>query len=233
MTTMSKEATRKGKDEVVVFSIVKESACSECKRELGPGEFLRKEGEKVLCLACADLGHLVFLPRGNAGLTRRASQDSGLRVVVVRWSRTRKRYERQGVLVDEEALEQAEQECLADEEIRKARQEREAARRKELDWAFVEEFAGRIRVLYPGCPRGEERKIAEHACRKYSGRVGRSAAAKRFEPEAIDLAVRAYVRHRFTDYDTLLGLGYERFEARQQVAPMVEEILRRWSEPGK
>ena len=69
-----------------------------------------------LCLACADLDHLVFLPAGDAALTRRAKKASGLSAVVVRWSRTRKRYERQGLLVEEPALEQAEQQCLADEE---------------------------------------------------------------------------------------------------------------------
>ena len=76
------------------------------------------EGDQPLCLHCADLDHLVFLPRGNAALTRRASKHSTLRAVVVQFSRTRKRYERQGVLVEEAALERAEQECLADAEAR-------------------------------------------------------------------------------------------------------------------
>ena len=42
---------------------------------------------------------LVFLPAGNATLSRRAKQASRLSAVVVRFSRARKRYERQGVLV--------------------------------------------------------------------------------------------------------------------------------------
>ena len=37
--------------------------------------------------------------------------------------------------------------------------------------------------------------MAKHACEKYSGRVGRSAAAKSFDATAIDLAVKAHVRH--------------------------------------
>ena len=76
------------------------------------------EGDQPLCLRCADLDHLVFLPRGNTALTRRASKHSTLRAVVVQFSRTRKRYERQSVLVEEAALERAEQECLADAEAR-------------------------------------------------------------------------------------------------------------------
>ncbi len=70
--------------------------------------------------------------------------------------------------------------------------------------------------------------IAERACEKYSGRVGRSAAAKQFEAEAIDLAVRAHVRHVHTEYDELLASGYFRDEARAAVASRVEEILDGW-----
>jgi hypothetical protein len=57
---------------------------------------------------------------------------------------------------------------------------------------------------YPACPPDADLAIAEHACEKYSGRVGRSSAAKDLSQDAIDLAVRAHVpsrrcckRHRF------------------------------------
>jgi hypothetical protein len=102
--------------EIVVFSIIRPSECAECKRELWKGEFLRMEQDKPLCLSCADLDHLFFLPRGDMALTRRASKYSRMRVVVVRFSRARKRYERQGVLVEEDALTRAEKECLDDAE---------------------------------------------------------------------------------------------------------------------
>ena len=45
--------------------------------------------------------HLVFLARGDVALTRRAGKYSTLRAVVLRFSRSRKRYERQGILVEE------------------------------------------------------------------------------------------------------------------------------------
>jgi hypothetical protein len=104
--------------DIVVFDILRDSACAECGEELRRGRLLRLEGDRPLCLACADLGHLVFLPRGDAALTRRAGQYSTLRAVVVRFSRTRKRYERQGILVEEAALARAEETCLADAEAR-------------------------------------------------------------------------------------------------------------------
>ena len=65
-----------------------------------------------LCMSCAGLAHLVLLSSGDAALTRRARKHSRLSAVLVRFGRARKRYERQGVLVEEAAIEQAEAECF-------------------------------------------------------------------------------------------------------------------------
>jgi hypothetical protein len=81
-------------DEIVVFQILPDSQCSECAEALGKGRLLRLEDERPLCLACADLSHLVFVPSGNAALTRRAGRYSTLKAVVVGFSRSRNRYER-------------------------------------------------------------------------------------------------------------------------------------------
>ena len=163
----------------------------------------------ALCLACADLDHLAFLPAGDAAVTRRARKRSALTAVVLKWSQARKRYERQGLLVEPQALEEAEQECLADAEARSRRREREAERRGELDQQYVAQFAVRVRELYPQCPAGRETTIAEHACLKYSGRVGRTAAAKSLADEAVDLAVMAHIRHAETRYDQLLRRSWD------------------------
>jgi hypothetical protein len=221
------------KTDLAVFITVSESSCSECGEDLGRRAWITLiEGKGALCLSCADLDHLVFLPAGDAALTRRSRKHSTLSAVVLRWSRARKRYERQGLLVEAEALEQAEQECLADEEVRARRREREAARRAELDQQYVQQFAGRVRALYPHCPSGREVAIAEHACLKYSGRVGRSAAARSFDEQAIRLAVLAHVRHTETPYDELLASGCDRWEARAQVEGTVARVLSRWAEAG-
>jgi hypothetical protein len=186
----------------------------------------------ALCLNCADLDHLVFLPSGDAALTRRSRKYSGLLAVVVKWSRARKRYERQGLLVENEALERAEKECAADEDARKLARERAAARRAELDLEYIRSFADRVRELYPFCPTGRENLIAEHACRKYTGRVGRSAAAKELDKEAVRLAVTAHVRHSETNYDDLLLKGVERRGARANVYSKVSQVLERWEHGG-
>ncbi len=125
-------------------------------------------------------------------------------------------------------MEKAEEECLADSDIRERRREREAVRRQEFDRQYVDQFAERVRELFPGCPRGREREIAEHACLKYSGRVGRSASAKALDKEAVHLAVMAHVRHRETKYDELLARGYDRWEARAAVEKVVGRMLQRW-----
>ena len=62
----------------------------------------------------------------------------------------------------------------------------------------------------PHCPAGRETIIAEHACLKHSGRVGRLAAAKDMADEVIDLAVIAHIRHVETPYDRLLGRNWMR-----------------------
>jgi hypothetical protein len=221
------------KSDLAVFITVSASSCSECGEDLGRRAWITLvEGKGALCLACADLDHLLFLPAGDAALTRRSRKYSTLVAVVLRWSRARKRYERQGLLVEAEALERAEQECLADEEVRARRRERAAVRRAELDRQYVDQFAGRVRELYPRCPPGREVAIAEHACLKYSGRVGRSAAAKAFDEEAILLAVVAHIRHTETPYDTLLARGHERWEARAEVEGAVARVLARWQTPA-
>ncbi len=77
--------------DLVVFDILRESKCADCGKELLSGDFLFMEGERPHCLTCADLDHLVYLPRGDTALTRRARKHSTLSAVVVRFSRARKR----------------------------------------------------------------------------------------------------------------------------------------------
>ena len=215
--------------ELKVFISSRQSKCDDCEEELGSGAWIALAGDKgALCLTCADIVHLVFLPSGDAALTRRAKKYSTLFAVVLKWSKARKRYERQGLLVEEPALKKAEIECLADEYARSKRRERQADRRAELDIAYVKSFSEKISELYPGCPLETAKSIAEHACAKYSGRVGRCAAAKNFDENAIDLAVIAHIRHVETSYDKLLMKGWDRTEARQTVQDKVEEAQAKW-----
>lgn len=217
------------KSDLKVFITSRDATCDACHEELGSRAWISLgDGGRAFCLTCADLDHLEFLPAGDAALTRRARARSTLSAVVLRWSRARKRYERQGLLVEVAALEDAEVACLSDADARARRREREAVRRAELDLDHLARFADRVREMFPSAPPAREHEIAEHACRKYSGRVGRSAAGKALDAEAVRRAVAAHVRHRETDYDELLAAGLDRHEAREHVAARVDDVLQRW-----
>ena len=220
--------THNAPDELVVFITRHEGTCAECQAAFFRGAFIRVETGRTLCLECADLGHLEFLPRGDTALTRRASKHSPLRAVVVEWSRSRQRYERQGILAAPAAIRQAETETLADADQRARARERAALRRDALEPVFLAQVTHALRTLFPGMPPAEAAVVAEWTCQKHSGRVGRSAAARELDPEPLRLAVVAHIRHVHTPYDRLLMQHGDRQLARQEVRPRIDEILRRW-----
>lgn len=214
---------------MVVVQPVRDWNCAECG---GTGELLQMHDAGPLCLTCSDLDQLVFVPSGDAALTRRATKASSLSAVVVRWSRSRKRYERQGVLVEEPALALAEEQCMSDAEARTRRRERDGARRADMDTQFQARLAEQIHAIFPGCPAGRASAIAEHTGLRGSGRVGRSAAGRALEESAIVVAVVASVRHQDTDYDSLLMAGLTRDMARERVRPVIDLVLATWRNPA-
>jgi hypothetical protein len=215
-------------ESILVIEPLNEWTCTGCG---GSGSLLIMEDAGPLCMGCADLDHLVFLPAGDAALSRRARKASRLAAVVVRFSRSRKRYERQGILVEEAALRQAEAQCLADEEARRRRRERDRERRASQDVAFEARLAEAVARLFPGCPAGRAEAIARHAAVRGSGRVGRSAAGRALDEQAVTLAVVASVRHEDTGYDELLMAGVPREEARARVRPDIDRMLAAWQDP--
>jgi hypothetical protein len=212
--------------DLVVVQPLRDWSCAECG---GTGDLLIMDGTDPLCLTCADLDHLVFLPAGDAALTRRSKKASRLSAVVVRWSRTRKRYERRGILVEEPALDRAERQCLADEDARMRRRGRDQERRAEADVQLQARLVAEIGRLFPRCPAGRAEAIAQHTSLRGSGRVGRSAAGRSLDEKAITLAVVASVRHEDTDYDALLMSGVPRDAARMRIKPVIEQVLAAWA----
>jgi hypothetical protein len=86
---------------VVVQPLNTEWKCHRCG---GTGDLLMMETPGPACLRCVGLDDLEFLPAGDALLTRRVKAKSTRHAVVVRFSKTRRRYERQGLLVEPQAL---------------------------------------------------------------------------------------------------------------------------------
>ena len=213
-------------DDLLVIAPVKAFTCADCGTT--EADLMRLEDDAPHCLACTDLDHLVFLPSGNTALTRRARKASTLSAVVIRWSRARKRYERQGVLVEQPALELAEEQCLADADVRARQRERARERRADEDVDFQQRMAKEITRLFPNCPPARAKAIAQHAGTRGSGRVGRSAAGRALDENAVTLAVVASIRHDDTPYDELLMAGVPRQYARDQIRETLDEVLDRW-----
>jgi hypothetical protein len=222
------EKLNKAPDLVVFQKVSTNGKCSDCSAELLQGDFLFMEKGQPLCLACADLDHLVFLPAGDTAMSRRARKHSPLSAVVVRFSRARKRYERQGLLVAAEALDKAEEECADDALERSAARKQAAVRRVEEDREFIAAMTEAILGQYPACPTAEARRIASHTARRSSGRVGRSAAGRELDPQAIKLTVIAHIRHEHTNYDHLLMEGAARLDARVLVHDKIDQVLAKW-----
>lgn len=89
-------------------------------------------------------------------------------------------------------------------------------------------FAAAVRDRFPGCPPGEEVRVARYACRRGTGRVGSVAVESGYLDEAVELAVVAHLRHRFTGYEGALGRGATREQARDQARGAVSALLRAW-----
>jgi hypothetical protein len=75
-----------------------------CQRCGGTGGLLAMEDPGPACLCCVGLGDLEYLSAGDALLTRRMKAKNRRYAVVVRFGRTRGRYERRGLLVESQIL---------------------------------------------------------------------------------------------------------------------------------
>lgn len=216
--------------DLVVEEAVGAWECTACGAQSEAPRFM--EGAVPHCLECADMDHLVLLPSGDAVLTRRAKKESRLSAVVVRWVPSRRKFRRVGLLVEEGALEAAERQCLADEDARARRRERDAQRRVVQDVEFQKRFTAEILLRFPLCPQERAERIALHTGARGSGRVGRSAAGRDLDPGAVRRAVVASVRHEDTPYDDLLMGGVPREEARARIAADIDRVLSAWGEAG-
>ena len=78
-----------------------------------------------------------------------------------------------------------------------------------------------LRHLAPKIPPHEFGAVVDHALD--------SAGLRGAAPDkAAWLSLVAYARHVFTEYDELLGQGYDRDSARHFVLGEMEEVLRGW-----
>ena len=104
------EKANRAPDLVVIQPVNREWKCHRCG---GTGDILVMENPGPACLNCVGLGDLEFLPAGDALLTRRVKAKSARSAVVVRFSKNRGRYERQGLLVEPKVLQQVQRDLEA------------------------------------------------------------------------------------------------------------------------
>jgi len=180
------------------------------------------------CLKCAGLNHLVFLAAGDTCVTRRAKQLSTISATVFEFDQRHKRRERRGVLVEKKALDSAQAACLGDQSEWSSQRFHAALRREDQEHQYFEDFKQAIRESYPGCREEDVLAITEHACEKYSRRVGRSASAKELDSGAVGQAVRAYIRHNHTNYDIIRGALDSRKLSRDLIQDRVAAVESEW-----
>jgi hypothetical protein len=101
------ERASRGPELLVIQPLSDNWKCHRCR---GTGDLLIMESPGPACLRCTSLDDLEFLPAGNALLTRRVKAKSARHAVVVRFSKSRRRYERQGLLVEPRVLAEAQRE---------------------------------------------------------------------------------------------------------------------------
>lgn len=214
----------------IFLSRKEKQVCQLCKTSILKGQKFVGETEKSngTCFNCSPFKYYSFLPSGDAAMTRRSKKYSAKCGVLQIWNQRRRRYERKGQYIEPKAITLAKQECLADQAKRNEKNAKAAIVREIKDKAYIKKFSIAIRKRYPNCPPQREIKIAEHACKKYSGRVGRTASAKEFDAKMIDLAVEAHIRHTETNYDLQFGKGKRKKEIRSDLKFEINRIMSKW-----
>lgn len=204
--------------------------CSKCGKPVPAGERFVAESEDLrgTCFSCSAFTSYTLLPSGNAAMTRRSKKHSLLCGVLLHWNQKRRRHERKGIYVEAIAIIKAKQECEDDQETRERKNIKAAEKRAVQNKEYILNFGKAIRVLFPKCPPKREFEISAHACEKYSGRVGRTAHAKEFDSNMIELAVIAHIRHVETNYDSRFGKGQGKKEIRADLNGAVRDILNSW-----
>lgn len=112
---------------------------------------------------------------------------------------------------------------LADE---KATRHKRQTAVQQRDLTLLNKARLELKKLYPKCPIQDQKEIIAHAFKKGSGRVGRATQIDL--RTIIKLAVEAYVRHKYSNYDVIIEkIGRE--AARKVVREDVRRVIKRWT----
>lgn len=103
------------------YLLSRQARCYNCDRQLGINEIVKLEHDseerELLCAKCAGLHTLTVLKKGNAKLTRLASKYSKVKYTLLKWSELWKAYERQGLLLEPDAVKKAQEELTCERQV--------------------------------------------------------------------------------------------------------------------
>jgi hypothetical protein len=160
----------------------------------------------------------VFVPKGDMYITlnvRKRTHASGKTLYVV----VNKNKQAIGLRCPVEIYDEVEQ----DSEATKASRQKAVENR---DAAIKDEFRSALLRGFPKVPQEDVEQILTLTLKKRSGRVGRTG--KLDLEEKVQLAVKAHIRHRYTNYDLLMDSRVSKGSARRQVWPKVQEVSLSW-----
>lgn len=161
----------------------------------------------------------VFVPKGNVYVTkncRRLTQSQNKPIYTVQSGKKKIL----GIRVPKSIYTK-----VLDDNRATAATRAENVRRK--DQNLEDKTEAELLSRFPRIPREHVALILRHTLQKRSRRVGRS----REKPlsQVVEFAVRAYIRHKLTDYDMLLRKGVDRDRARKLIQGSVNERVLQWS----
>ena len=148
-----------------------------------------------------------FLPPGNAYITRQVKKGHHW-VLKGNYNRRGGYTPVLGVYAPSSAIKAAQAAATATETRRKKARQKSQARREKADLKYHQEFEKAcLRFLgftpaYSNLAQEIANETTAWACQKHSGRVGRTNQKDLMDK--VTLAVRAHIRHRYTDYESNL-----------------------------
>jgi hypothetical protein len=94
------------------------------------------------------------------------------------------------------------------------------------DNADLTKASTELLAQFPNIPTASKELVLKHSFKKHSGRVGRTASISL--AKKVTLAVIAHIRHKHTDYDSLLRAGEVRDAARKLTWKKIEDVMNQW-----
>lgn len=131
-----------------------------------------------------------------------------------------------GILAPPEIVEEVLADAKQTKRQREAQKNLAAIHRNRRETELNRQRVAMLKQMLPGIPEGEADAVVERAFEVGSGRVGRTSALS--DEEKLHAATIAHIRHCHTDYESMLGDGIEREEARQCVAGKIQRVYGDW-----